>query len=93
VKTQTIADSVLIALVGAASSLGSVGLLLSRDIPLPDELAYLGIGVLGAPLLAMVNIVFIARDYQRGRESAAIVAAALSMGSALVGALPVLLAD
>jgi hypothetical protein len=71
VKRQTIADSVLIALVAAAVSLGSVGLLFSRHVPLPDDLAYLGIGRCGAPSVAIVNIVFIVRDHRNGREEAA----------------------
>jgi hypothetical protein len=93
VKRQTIADSVLIALVAAAFSLGSVGLLFSREVPLPDDLAYLGIGVCGAPSVAIVNIVFIVRDHRNGRTGAAVLAAALSIGSAFVGMLPALLAD
>ena len=91
-KRQKIADSVLIALLGVAFSLGPVRLLFSREIPLPDELAYLGMGC-GAPAIALLNIFFILRDRRNGRERAAGMAAVLSLVAAFVGALPLLLAD
>jgi hypothetical protein len=92
-KRQTIADSVLIALLAVAVSLGSVGLLFTRELPLLDELAYLGMGFCGAPAMALLNIFFIVRDRRNGRERAAGIAAVLSLVAAFVGALPLLLAD
>jgi hypothetical protein len=93
VRPQTIPDSILISLVAVAFSLGSVVLLSTPHLPLGDETAYLAVGPCGAPLVAMMNVVFIVRDYRTGREDAAQWAAMLSLGAVFIGALPVLLAD
>jgi hypothetical protein len=95
-KTQTIADSILIASLALAVSLGSVVLIYfySQGVVVEgDAVTILGLGVCASPLIALLNVVFVVRDFRNGRQEAARLAAVLSMAAAFLGVLPILLAD
>jgi hypothetical protein len=95
-KTQTIADSILIATFALALSVGSLVLIYfySEGVVIEGDAAtILGLGVCASPLIALLNVVFVVRDFRNGRKDAARLAAVLSMAAAFVAVLPILLAD
>ena len=95
-RTPRIAGSVLIASLALALSIGSVVLIYlhSQDVTIgEDAVGYLGLGICGSPLIALLNVVLIVRDLHNGRRDAAVLAMMLSLSVAVVAVCLIMVAD